>query len=161
MRSPMIETLEDRMLFSAAPAVQVAALEVPTVDVPTVDVPMPRSLTPAVTTSIPVPEGRYKGSSVSSKGFTTRLTVTLGKEHPGGTIIGTFDYLDGFQFVMHLRLGADNTFHATLAIGNVTGTLLDGRITTADDDTVIDLSGPYTFSNGSTVSDMGTFLVRN
>ena len=113
------------------------------------------------TTTIALAGGNFKGSSVSDQGFTTRLTMTLGKEHTGGTIIGTFDYLNGFKFEMHLRVGADNTFHGTITTGKLAGTLTSGRITTASHATIIDLSGHYAFSNGSTDSDAGTFLVRN
>ncbi len=145
MTESFINALEPRQFLSAAPS----------------SAPLP-AITPAATeTSIEVTPGKYKGSTVSNKGFTTRLTMTLGKQHSNGTIIGTFDYLEGFDFTLHLRIGADNTFHATIATGNFSGTLIAGEITTADHDTIIDLSGRYTFSNGKGDGDSGHFLVRS
>ena len=85
----MMETLESRRLYSAA-----AIATAPSAHVE-----------PSATTTIALAAGKFKGSSVSTKGFTTRLTMTLGKERAGGTIIGTFDYLSGFDFEMHLAPG--------------------------------------------------------
>jgi hypothetical protein len=142
----MIEALESRRLCSVVSESETIA---------------PASVSPATANTIPLNAGTFKGSSVSDKGFTTRLTVTLGKQLAGGSIIGTFDYLGTFKFTMHMRVGVGNTFHATITDGALIGTTTNGIVSTADKGRIIDLSGHFAFTGGQTDSDAGTFLVRS
>jgi hypothetical protein len=141
----MIETLESRRFLSSVPSLPVAD-----------SIEFPQSLT-----TIPLTATRFKGTSVSAKTFSTRLSITLGKQLPDNTIVGVFNYLDGFKFVLRMRIGIGNTFHATITLGKLKGTLTSGRITTSDKGMITDLSGHYAFTNGATDSDSGTFLVHS
>ena len=123
---------------------------------PIVDTP---STITAATSASPFQAGRYKGSTVSNKGFTSRVTIVLGKPHSNGTLTGTFTYLNSFIFNMKLRIGLGNTFHGTISTGKLAGSITAGLASLHSHGSIITLTGHYRFSGG-TSSDSGAFQVR-